>query len=460
MIKKILGKFRNAGENDKIVYKNVIGAFLVKGCALFVTLYTLPSYIKFFNNDEVLGLWFTILSLLNWILNFDLGIGNGLRNHLSTAISLDNKDDIKKYISSAYISIGAIVAVLSAIFPFVIIKLDLNSLLSIDRTEISPRFLYITAVIVFVGVMLQFWLKLINSVLYALQKSSVNNFLVLCTNVMILLAAMLIPSGTNDRNIIVMAIVHAVAVALPLIVASVLVFAKKLKFAIPRIKFFSKEHGKKVLSLGGIFFFIQIAYMVIMSTNEFLITKTSGNADVVDYQAYYKLFSLASTVFALALTPLWSVITKAKAENNIGWIKSTYKKFMLLGGVFCLGEFALVVIMKPLMKIWLGVDSMPDISILSGIMCALLGCAMIMNGVLSNIANGTGELKAQAICFGIGAVLKVPLSYFLVNLLGSWDGVVLSNVICMGIYCITQPLILIKYFKQNQQIEKDICMEE
>ena len=43
MIKKILGKFRNAGENDKIVYKNVIGAFLVKGCALFVTLYTLPS---------------------------------------------------------------------------------------------------------------------------------------------------------------------------------------------------------------------------------------------------------------------------------------------------------------------------------------------------------------------------------------------------------------------------------
>ena len=449
MIKKVLKKLRNAGENDKIVYKNVLGAFLVKGCALFVTLYTLPSYIKFFNNDEVLGLWFTILSLLNWILNFDLGIGNGLRNHLSTAISLGDKEDVKRYISSAYISIGTIVTVLSVIFPFVIYKVDLNNLLSIDKTEISPNSLYITAIIVFVGVMVQFWLKLINSVLYALQKSSVNNFLVLCTNVMILVVAVVFPSGTNDRNIIVMAIVHAVAVALPLLVATVWVFAKKLRYAIPRIKYFSKEHGKKVLSLGGIFFFIQIAYMIIMSTNEFLITKTSGNADVVDYQAYYKLFSLASTIFALALTPLWSVITKAKAENNIGWIKSTYKKFMLLGGVFCLGEFGLVVLMEPLMKIWLGADSLPEISYFSGIMCALLGCAMIMNGVFSNIANGTGELKVQAICFGVGAVLKVPLSYILVSILGSWNGVVLANIICMGIYCIIQPISLIKYFKNN-----------
>lgn len=449
MIKKVLEKLRNAGENDKIVYKNVLGAFLVKGCALFVTLYTLPSYIKFFNNDEVLGLWFTILSLLNWILNFDLGIGNGLRNHLSTAISLGNKEDVKRYISSAYISIGAIVTVLSVIFPFVIYKVDLNNLLSIEKTEISPKALYITAVIVFVGVMVQFWLKLINSVLYALQKSSVNNFLVLCTNVMILVVAVVFPSGTNDRNIIVMAIVHAVAVALPLLVATVSVFAKKLRYAIPRIKYFSKEHGKKVLSLGGIFFFIQIAYMIIMSTNEFLITKTSGNADVVDYQAYYKLFSLASTVFALALTPLWSVITKAKAENNIGWIKSTYKNFMLLGGVFCIGEFGLVVLMEPLMKIWLGADSLPEISYFSGIMCALLGCAMIMNGVFSNIANGTGELKVQAVCFGIGAVLKIPLSYILVSLSGSWNGVVLANIICMGIYCIIQPISLIKYFKNN-----------
>ncbi len=450
MIKNIFNKLKNLSENDKIVYKNVIGAFLVKGCALFVTLFTLPSYIKFFNNDEVLGLWFTILSLLNWILNFDLGIGNGLRNHLSISISQKRSTDTKKYISSAYISIGIIVISLSLVFPIAIYGADLNNVFSIDKTVVSPRSLYVAAIIVFVGVMIQFWLKLINSVLYALQKSSVNNFLVLCTNVIILLFARFYPSQTNDENIIIMAIVHGLAVAVPLFVATVIVFGGRLRYAVPRIKCFSTSHTKQVLSLGGLFFFIQIAYMIIMSTNEFLITKTVGNSSVVDYQAYYKLFSLGSTVFALALTPIWSAITKAKAENNMGWIKSTYKRFMLLGALFCMGEVVMVAIMKPIMVIWLGEQGLPEINYAIGFAFALLGCAMIINGVLSSIANGIGSLKVQAICFGAGAFLKIPLSYILVSALGSWDGVVAANFICMGIYCVAQPISFRYYFKKNQ----------
>lgn len=451
MIKKIISKFKNAGDNDKIVYKNVLGAFLVKGIALFVALYTLPAYIRFFNNDEVLGLWYTILSLLNWILNFDLGIGNGLRNYLSTSISLGKRDEVKKYISSAYFSIGAIVLLLSAVFPFAIQNVNLNAVFSISSSEVTPQSLYIAAVIVFIGVMLQFWLKLINSVLYALQKSSVNNFLVLCTNIIILLFAMFYPSGDNSKNIIVMAVIHAAAVALPLVAASGFVFCGKLRYAFPRFKYVSKLYIKRVLCLGGMFFFVQIAYMVIMSTNEFLITKTAGNSYNVDYQAYYKLFSLGGTVFALALTPIWSVITKAMAEGNYRWIKNTYKKFMALALLFCFGEVFLVVIMSPLMRIWLGESGMPQINYGVGIMFALLGCAMIINSVLSSVANGMGELKTQALCFGIGAVLKIPMAYLIVKMIGSWSGVVVANIICMGIYCLIQPIVFKKYFRKHIQ---------
>ena len=186
-----------------------------------------------------------------------------------------------------------------------------------------------------------------------------------------------------------------------------------------------------------------------MSTNEFLITRTAGNSYNVDYQAYYKLFSLGSTVFALALTPIWSVITKAMAEGNYRWIRSTYKKFMAIAFLFCLGEFFIVAIMSPLMKIWLGKSGMPHISYPTGLLFALLGCAMIINSVLSSVANGIGELKTQAFCFGIGAALKIPLSYLLVNLIGSWNGVVIANIICMGIYCIIQPTVLNKYFGKH-----------
>lgn len=449
MLDKIKLKLSNASDNDKIVFRNVIGAFIVKGGALFISLFTLPAYINFFNNDVVLGVWYTILSLLNWILNFDLGIGNGLRNHLSTALSANDKEATKKYISSAYFSIGVIVFAASLIFPFVIRLFDLNAVFNIRTEMVSPKSLYISLVIVFIGVMIQFWLKLINSVLYAMQKSSVNNFLVLCTNTMVLIVALVYPSGSNDTNIIVMAIVHAIAVALPLLIATIVVFSGKLRYAVPSIKCVTKTHTKSVLSLGGTFFLIQIAYMIIMSTNEFLITKTAGSAYVVEYQAYYKLFSLGSTVFALALTPIWSVITKAKSENNYSWIGSTYKRFMLLAAAFSVGEFLIIPLMKPLMNIWLGENSLQNISIVTGTLFAILGCLMIFNSVLSSIANGLGALKIQAICFVVGAVAKIPISYVLVSILDSWNGVIIANIICMGIYCILQPLFMKKIIKDR-----------
>lgn len=450
MIKEFIKKF-TSGENDKIVLKNVLGAFVVKGAALFLTLFTLPAYIAYFNNDETLGMWFTILSLLNWILNFDLGIGNGLRNYLSESISLNNRNETAKYISSAYFSIGFITVIASVLFPFAIHAVNLNSFFGIGETVVSPQALYWACVIVLIGVMVQFFLKLINSVLYALQKSSINNFLVLCTNILTLLCVKLIPSYSNDINIVVMAAVHAAAVALPLFIASVVVFAGKLKYAIPKIRYVSRPYIKKVLSLGGIFFFIQIAYMVIMSTNEFLITKTAGNAHVVEYQAYYKLFSVGSTVFALALTPIWSVVTKAQAEKNYLWIKKTYKRFMLLAALACGCECLIVALMKPLMKIWLGAEFAVNTDYWVGAIFALLGCLMILNGVLSSIANGTGKLKTQAVFFGAGAVLKIPLAYACVYLTGSWIGVVVANLISMGIYTVVQPFVFSKFFKKYIQ---------
>lgn len=447
MIKK-LSRFKNLEEQDKIVYKNVIIAFIVKGFALFVTLFTMPSYISFFNNNEVLGFWFTILSLVNWILNFDLGIGNGLRNHLSYSLSLKDDDSAKRYISSAYFSIGVIVVILGILLVSLLIFLNLNSIFKISTDVISNKTLLISLIIVIVGILGQFWLKLINSILYALQKSSINNFLVLCTNISILIAINVIPSGSNNRNIIVMSIVHTIAVLLPLLIASICVFSTKLRHAIPKLKYVSKEYIKKVLTLGGIFFFVQVAYMIIMSTNEYLLTLTTGNSFVVEYQAYYKIFSISSTVFALALTPVWSIITKAKAEKNKSWVIKTYKKFMLLAGLFCLFELILVIIMRPLMSIWLGKNLNFELSTITGIIFAIYGCLMVTNTTLSTFANGLSELKVQAICFGIGAIAKVPLSIFLTNVIHHWTGVIIANVICMGIYTIVEPFFVKKYISK------------
>jgi len=450
MFKKIIGKYKNISENNRIVFSNVIGAFGVKGLSLLVSLFTMPAYLRFFNDQAALGLWFTVLSVLNWILNFDLGIGNGLRNHLSRTITQKNNEETKKYLSSAYLSIGALCIFISVVFIFVFNFINWNKVFNIRTDIVSSKALLLSVKIVFAGIMIQMFLRLINSVLYALQKSSVNNFLHLCSTVISLICVLIIPSGNNDRNVIVMATVHLLAVIIPLIVATVVAFGgKELRNAIPSIKAFSKKHAKEVLSLGGTFLFVQLAYMVIINTNEFLITYLTSSEEVVNYQIYHKLFTLGGTVFSLALTPVWSAVTKAFTEKNFNWINSLYKKLLLISGVGVLLEFLLVPFLQIFINLWLGEDAI-KVNFSYGFAFAALGGLIILNGALSSIANGVGELKTQAIFFGIGAIAKVPLAWAFVRLMNSWIGVVLANVIALLIYCLVQPLWLKKYLDKNR----------
>lgn len=439
---KIIKKFNSLSENNKIILKNVLGAFTVKGLALVVSLFTMPAYMRYFNNEVALGLWFTLLSVLSWILNFDLGIGNGLRNKLTMTLATDDVAESKKYLSSAYISIGILCVILSVVFMFVSSFWNWNTVFNIEEGIVSQSAMLQTVRIVFVGIILQLLFKLITSVLYALQKSSVNNFLSLITSIITLICVLIIPSRNNDQNMICMAWVHVLAVILPLLVTTIILFSGKiLRKCIPSLKCFSLMHTKAILALGGVFLFVQLAYMLIMSTNEYLIAFFCGNQYVTEYQIYYRLFSLGSTVFCLALTPVWSAVTKALAQQDIYWIKRLYRVLLKLSLVGSVAVFLLIPILQLLVDIWLG-DNSISVNYLHAVAFAGLGSLMILNSALSSVANGLGKLKTQAICFCIGALIKVPLAWILVLLFESWIGVVWANIISMVIYCLIQPWVL------------------
>lgn len=74
-------------KNNKGIVANIVAAFGIKGLGMIVNMLSMPLYIDYFGNNMILGLWFTILTVVNWILSFDVGIGNGLRNHLTKALS-------------------------------------------------------------------------------------------------------------------------------------------------------------------------------------------------------------------------------------------------------------------------------------------------------------------------------------------------------------------------------------
>lgn len=433
-------------ENISLV-KNITGAFTVKGLSLVVSLFTMPAYMSFFDDQEMLGVWFTLLSVMNWILNLDLGIGNGLRNKLAISIATNDDAKSKEYISSAYFIVGVVSIAFAILLTGVVYLVNWNGFFSIPETLISLHDLRSAVLICLVGIILQFFLRLISSILYALQKSAINNFLALLTSVGQLVFVLIIPSSSSVANLKVFSLVHGLCVNVPLLIATAVVFWKFLPNCRPSRSQFRFSQAKDVISLGGIFFICQILYMVIANTNEFFISHFFGAEHVVEYQIYNRLFSMASMITSLALSPVWSAVTRAKAQNNIIWLKKLYRTFKLIGFMGICGEFLLVPLLQLIIRIWLG-DNAIAVDYTTALMFALFGSAMLYQGVLSTFVCGFGRMRLQTVFYFIGVVFKICFIPMVVNSFAHWEAVLIANIIILLPYCVAQQIELDSYIKK------------
>ena len=246
-----------------------------------------------------------------------------------------------------------------------------------------------------------------------------------------------------------MALTHALAVALPLAVCTVWMFCRG-DFR-PSFRDIRISHARKVLGLGGRFFFVQIAYMLIMNTNEYGITVISGPEFVVEYQIYSRIFLLGSTLFSLAVTPVWSEVTGAMAEKNYRWVHGLYQKLCRFGAVAAICEFAILPILPRLLALWLGQARFP-VYWPGAFWAAAMGATVIWNSVVSSIANGLGRLGTQMVCFSLGAAGKFALALLLGR--QSWVGVTAATVLVLLPYCLIQHGMLKRFFRKQE-----VCYE-
>lgn len=250
-------------------------------------------------------------------------------------------------------------------------------------------------VIALCGVLCFFFLKLIISILYALQKSALPNFLNLLSTVLLLIFLWVYdPTGDVERDFVTISWVQAVTGCLPLLVATIIVFAKDLKECLPSFKYFRWDKATGVLSLGILFLVLQLLYMIITVTNEFFISYFFDPSFVVEYQIYIKIFSIAGTFVSLALIPVWSAVTKAFVEKRYDWIIKLVRFLYFVAGIAVLFQLAIIPFLDPILEFWLGEKAI-EVNLSAALLFALLGCVMIWVSVLTSVVNGLGTLKCQ-----------------------------------------------------------------
>lgn len=297
---------------------------------------------------------------------------------------------------------------------------------------------------------MQFVLRIITSILYALQKSFIPNMLHLISTVLLVLCIYLglyINIGTNaEQNLIILAYINILTVNTPLIIITIIIFSTTLKGCEPRLSRYKSEYAHDVIKIGVAFLWLQIMFMIINNTNEFLITWFIGSNQVVEYQVYFKLFTLGGTIISLALTPIWSAITKAKVEKNYIWIKKLNNILMIMGGVSAICEFLIIIILQLIINLWLG-KNIIKVNYIYAVIFAISGSLFVWNKIISSMSNGFGELKLQIIFLTLGALINLPLAYIGSRIFNSYISIVVANIISLLPYCIIQPLWMNKYLK-------------
>lgn len=431
--------------SDKALFKNISGAFVFKGLGMLLSFFSMLIYMDFFENKLVLGVWFTILSTSNWIFMFDIGIGNGLRNCLTRELVRGDKKRIKTYISSAYILITVIAVVLLCIGSLMIGYVNWNDFFNISESVVSRATLNTTVRIIYAGIVLQFIFKMVVYILYALQKSAVNNMIAFLTSLFQFMAVLLLPSLSISENLIRLAVVFIVSSNLLYMVVTVFAFRnEQIKGCGVSLKYFETDAALKTVNIGVLFLWTQILHLLISLTDDFLVTKFTSPKYEVYFSIYNRLFSLVGTLFTLALTPVWSAVTKAQEERDYLWVRKIYKfanRAVLLGVA---GELLIILVMQFVVNIWLGSHAI-QVDYTYALIFAVYGSIMLFQSVQETFAYGFGKVMVLCVCYSIGVIVKYSIVYFGTMLYpDAWIIVVLSNILVILPFCIVQPFYLKK----------------
>jgi len=386
--------------------------------------------IKYLGNEQY-GIWSTLLSIVSWIVLFDIGIGNGLRNKISESLAKDSLHEAQRYISTAYIMIGFISVALLGIF---LITSNYISWQSVFNTQVLSNdelklVVNITAGFLFIN----FWLSLINQVFNGLQKSSIVVFNQFLSNLLSLIFVYIL-YVYFEKSLVQLSFFYGFSLVLSNLMISVWFFKSNINL-LPKLQHYSKVYVKSITSLGFQFFIIQIAVVVIFTTDKILITQLFGPEYVTSYDVLFKLFSIITIAHSLLMAPLWSAYSDAYHREDFYWIRKTIKNQLKIYILFVLVTIALALLAKPIIGLWIGKEVVVD-NMLIITMCGFI-LVSTWNNIFAYLINGTNQLNVQINTSVIAVILNIPLAIFIVKYFNTGIyGIVLSTIISLSLFSI------------------------
>jgi O-antigen/teichoic acid export membrane protein len=424
------------GQRTANVKKNVLWTGLLRATDLSIG-YVLTPMILSILSATTYGILLTITSIVDWFQYLDIGFGKGLLNRFNEALSKKDHERAKGLLSTTYFYVALIFGIVFILFavatPFIPWSRILNA-----PTQLNPT-LRILALVIFFGFLMRMVFGLVNSVISAFQQTYLIQLQTTFTKVL-LLAIVSVIAWRGCGTLLQIGIVQSMLFGLaPLVISIFLYRSPQGRPYIPRLRYVDRKLVPDVMNLGLRFFVVQIAVLINLSTNNFLISFLVAPQYVTSYQIALKYFSITMMISTILSNPLWPAYTEAFVKRDISWIDNMLRKTRLIWFGLTIINLGMLVVATPVYHFWIHDRAIIPFSLSFAVMCYVMTQNWIR--VYHFMLNGSGHIKMQMLIFSITAVLNIPLSIFLVKVCG-WgvNGIVWASVFCQLPHVVLAPI--------------------
>ena len=394
-----------SSSRSSLLQKNIFASFVIKGWSALIVLLLVPATLHCLGEYKN-GIWLTISSLLLWIDNMDIGLGNGLRNKIAEYMAHDEFERTRSLISSTFAMLTCIIIPVLLILLLLIALIDPYWIFNASPSKVDHLDQVLMATVTLVCT--SFIFKLIGNFYMGMQLPAVSNLLIALGQTLALIGTYIV-LWSGSHSLMLIALVNTVSPLIIYLLAFPYTFLYKYPHLCPSLKLIKLKEAKAVIHMGVQFFIMQISSVVLFMTSNILISNLFSPTMVTPYQITYRYFSILLVIFTVICMPFWNATTDAYQKNDIAWIRNATKKLRLMtvGILICL--IVMIALSDIVYAIW--IDQQTVIDLKMSIMMAVYIFILIYSMRYSYFINGIGKLRLQLIFTTAAAVLFIPLAY-------------------------------------------------
>ena len=169
-----------------ILKKNILWSVLLKCFGVGLSFLLYPLMVHYLNEVEY-GVWVTLFTFMNWISFLDFGIGLGLKNRLTEAVSQGDKNLVRTYLTTGLLSICFMGIVLGIVLLGVVTLFHMQDVF--NTVEIDEHTLTLSVLFSGIFIIATFVLSVVDQLYYAYQKAAVPGMVAIVQSVLMVSGA-------------------------------------------------------------------------------------------------------------------------------------------------------------------------------------------------------------------------------------------------------------------------------